>query len=61
MNIKECIVTALYWYQNNADAEEQIEFLQEFGCKNPAMYHNADKRATLFELAIKDCINEVSC
>jgi hypothetical protein len=59
---KNVIFAALYYYQNNASAEEQIDCLNMFGCdpyKSVNEKTDPDKRARYFESVIERAIRSL--
>jgi hypothetical protein len=59
---KNVIINALYYYQNNACAEEQIDCLNMFGCepyKSVDLNTDPDKRASYFETIIGRAIRSL--
>jgi hypothetical protein len=60
--LKQVIISALYYYQNNACAEEQIDCLHMFGCdpyKSVDLNTDPDKRASYFESVIGRAIRSL--
>ncbi len=59
---KQVIINALYFYQMNADYEDQVECLQMFDCepyRSVTLETDADRRATLFEKVIQDALSRL--
>lgn len=59
---KNVIFAALYYYQNNASAEEQIDCLNMFSCepyKSVNDKTDPDKRASYFESVIQRAIRSL--